>query len=66
MSESRSEENEAATSGAEEPEEFLNRAARRAKGKQSGKPAAPAPVAHGAGPGAVQRPRQYGARRSGG
>jgi hypothetical protein len=52
--------------GAEsEQPEFVNRAARRAKGKAGGKPQAfekgQAPV----GRGSVQSPRQYGTRRSG-
>lgn len=51
----------------QEPEEFLNRAARRAKGKKHGhvdaKAAAGQPHAH---PGAVPNRRAYGNRRTGG
>jgi hypothetical protein len=51
---------------AEQAEVFVNRAARRAKGKKSGS----APEAFGksgrpVGRGSVQSPRQYGNRRSG-
>ena len=48
----------------EEPEEFTNRAARRAKGKTA-KPAVFAKGKQPVGRGAVQSPRQYGNRRSG-
>lgn len=44
---------------------FVNRAARRAKGKSGGKPAVFAKGKAPVGRGAVQSPRQYGARRSG-
>ena len=50
----------------EEPEEFTNRAARRAKGKATGRTEVfskgQRPVGRGS---AVQSPRQYGNRRSG-
>jgi hypothetical protein len=56
-----------AESGATEetPEVFENRAARRAKGKKTGKPA-PSSSGHVHGrSNTVQSPRQYGNRRSG-
>lgn len=52
---------------AEEPEEFLNRAARRAKGKKGGRDESLAKSAsqpHGRD--VVQNRRQYGNRRTGG
>ena len=52
---------------AEEPEEFLNRAARRAKGKKRGQSGAPGQAdnqAHGRD--VVQGRRQFGNRRTGG
>ena len=49
----------------EQPEEFLNRAARRAQGKRTGRPQQSAQGMRPAGRGAVQSPRQYGNRRSG-
>jgi hypothetical protein len=45
--------------------EFVNRAARRAKGKAGGKPQAFEKGQAPAGRGSVQSPRQYGTRRSG-
>ena len=45
--------------------EFTNRAARRAKGKSSGKPEVFAKGQSPAGRGSVSSPRQYGTRRSG-
>jgi hypothetical protein len=56
----------AADDATEQPEEFVNRAARRAKGKKPG--AGPEVFSKGQQPvgrGAVQSPRQYGNRRSG-
>jgi hypothetical protein len=55
---------EAAQDEAAEPE-FVNRAARRAKGKVSAKPEVFAKGQRPVGRGAVQSPRQYGNRRSG-
>jgi hypothetical protein len=49
---------------AEQPE-FVNRAARRAKGKDHGKAAAFEKGQQPIGRGSVQSPRQYGTRRSG-
>jgi hypothetical protein len=49
----------------EQPEVFTNRAARRAKGKSSGKTEVFAKGQQPVGRGAVQSPRQYGTRRSG-
>jgi hypothetical protein len=49
----------------QEPEEFTNRAARRAKGKTSAPPQVFTKGRPPAGRGAVQSPRQYGNRRSG-
>jgi hypothetical protein len=53
------------TSDEQEPEEFTNRAARRAKGKSSVPPPVSAKGRPPAGRGTVQNPRQYGNRRSG-
>jgi hypothetical protein len=50
---------------ADEPEVFVNRAARRAKGKKSGSPEVFDKGQRPGGRGAVQAPRQYGTRRSG-
>lgn len=50
---------------AEQPEVFVNRAARRAKGKTSTKAAVFSKGQPPVGRGAVQSPRQYGNRRSG-
>ena len=50
---------------AEQPEEFTNRAARRAKGKAGAKPEVFSKGQRPVGRGAVQTPRQYGNRRSG-
>jgi hypothetical protein len=55
-----------AEQGEEQQTEFVNRAARRAKGKKSG--SGPETFAKGQSPvgrGSVQSPRQYGNRRSG-
>jgi hypothetical protein len=56
----------AETPEADQPEEFLNRAARRARGKAKGHHHH---TGHGEAPaggrGSVQSPRQYGTRRSG-
>ena len=49
----------------EQPEEFANRAARRAKGKTSGRPEVFTKGQRPVGRGSVQSPRQYGNRRSG-
>jgi hypothetical protein len=49
----------------EEPEEFANRAARRAKGKSGARPQVFAKGQAPMGRGSVQSPRQYGNRRSG-
>ena len=49
----------------QQPEEFLNRAARRAQGKKSGRPQQAGQGMRPTGRGAVQSPRQYGNRRSG-
>ena len=49
----------------EQPEQFANRAARRAKGKSAAKPEVFAKGQQPVGRGAVQSPRQYGNRRSG-
>jgi hypothetical protein len=49
----------------ESPEPFANRAARRAKGKTSGKPAQGGSGQPHMRSGNVQSPRQYGNRRSG-
>ena len=49
----------------QEPEEFTNRAARRAKGKTSAPPQTFTKGRPPAGRGTVQSPRQYGNRRSG-
>ncbi|WP_250000188.1 hypothetical protein [Actinoplanes sp. M2I2] len=49
----------------ETPEPFANRAARRAKGKASGKPAQGSGGQRQLRSGNVQSPRQYGNRRSG-
>jgi hypothetical protein len=51
--------------GAEQPEVFTNRAARRAKGKTAAKPEPFVKGQRPVGRGAVQSPRQYGTRRSG-
>jgi len=56
--------NEPAEPATEEPEVFVNRAARRAKGKTS-KPGVFAKGKPPVGRGAVQSPRQYGNRRTG-
>jgi hypothetical protein len=50
---------------ADEPEVFVNRAARRAKGKKSSAPEVFDKGQRPGGRGAVQAPRQYGTRRSG-
>jgi hypothetical protein len=55
----------AAETGEPEAEVFVNRAARRAKGKSGAKPEVFAKGQHPVGRGAVQSPRQYGNRRSG-
>ena len=55
---------EAGPPAVDEPE-FTNRAARRAKGKSSGKPEVFTKGQSPVGRGAVQSPRQYGTRRSG-
>jgi hypothetical protein len=49
----------------ESPEPFANRAARRAKGKTTAKPAPGAAAQHQGRSSHVQSPRQYGNRRSG-
>ena len=49
----------------DEPEVFVNRAARRAKGKKSTAPEVFDKGQRPGGRGAVQAPRQYGTRRSG-
>jgi hypothetical protein len=49
----------------ESPEPFANRAARRAKGKTTAKPAQGAAGQRQGRSGTVQSPRQYGNRRSG-
>jgi hypothetical protein len=66
MSESSADSDAAAgESGAEQPEVFANRAARRAKGKKTAKPEVSNKGMRPVGRGAVQNPRQYGNRRSG-
>jgi hypothetical protein len=52
-------------SEAEQSEVFVNRAARRAKGKTAENPAVLSKGKRAVGRGAVQSPRQYGNRRSG-
>jgi len=49
----------------EEPEEFTNRAARRAKGKATARTEVFNKGQRPVGRGSVQSPRQYGNRRSG-
>ena len=49
----------------EQPEQFANRAARRAKGKSSAKPTVSGQGQRPVRSGTVQSPRQYGNRRSG-
>jgi hypothetical protein len=71
MSESAPEQNAAAGQPGTEPDadpdepQFVNRAARRAKGKSGGKPQAFEKGQAPTGRGSVQSPRQYGTRRSG-
>jgi hypothetical protein len=65
MSESSSEPDVPAEDAEQEPEQFANRAARRAKGKSAGKPEVFAKGQAPMGRGSVQSPRQYGNRRSG-
>jgi len=56
-----------ATDGADpdEPAEYANRAARRAKGKTSSQPQPHGTSERQGGRGSVQSPRQWGTRRSG-
>jgi hypothetical protein len=56
---------ESGTPAETEQPEFVNRAARRAKGKDHGKAAAFEKGQQPIGRGSVQSPRQYGTRRSG-
>ncbi len=58
---------DAAASAASAPEEptFMNRAARRAKGKGASSPQPQGKGLRAGGRGSVQSPRQYGTRRSG-